>query len=88
MDRGAVVFEVPKADEERYFVNAADLLLRVKDDPDRLAVPFAENADGEPVSIDFSSSDTPHLLIAGTTGAGKSVALETILHGLRKQLGR
>lgn len=82
VDRGAVVFEVPKADEDRYFVNAGDLLSRVQGDPESLAVPFAEDADGEPVEINFSSSDTPHLLIAGATGAGKSVALETILHGL------
>ena len=34
------------------------------------------------VPIDLSNTNSPHLLIAGTTGSGKSVALETILRGM------
>jgi DNA phosphorothioation-dependent restriction protein DptH len=34
------------------------------------------------VFVDFSSADTPHLLIAGQTGSGKSVVLEALLRGL------
>ena len=82
VDHGAVVFEVPKDDADRYFVDASDLMERLVDTPDTLSVPIGEDVHGDPVTIDFSSSDTPHLLIAGQTGSGKSVALEVILRGL------
>ena len=82
VDRGAVVFEVPKEDADRYFVDAAELMARSADEPDSLSVPIGEDVHGNPVIVDFSSSDTPHLLIAGQTGSGKSVALEAILRGL------
>jgi S-DNA-T family DNA segregation ATPase FtsK/SpoIIIE len=82
VDRGAVVFEVPKEPADRYFVTAQSLWTAVSDDPDALSVPIGEDIEGQPVSIDFSSADTPHLLIAGQTGSGKSVALEAILAGL------
>jgi hypothetical protein len=81
VDRGAVVIEVPKEDNDRYYVPAASLWARSKDDPDSLSVPIGEDIQGDVVELDFSSSETPHLLIAGQTGAGKSVALETILEG-------
>lgn len=83
IDLGAVVFEVPKRPDERYYVNAEDLWARIGKWPtDRLETIVGENVSGEPVSIDFSSSETPHLLIGGITGSGKSVALETLLIGL------
>jgi hypothetical protein len=82
VDRGAVVFEVPKDDDDRYFVDSATLLADVPDDPDVLSVPLGEDIQGKPVVLDFSSSDTPHLLVAGQTGSGKSVALEAMLRGL------
>ncbi len=88
LDRGAVVFEVPKQDDERYDVDAETLWARSEPFSDRLTVPVGEDIAGDVVSIDFSSSDTPHLLIAGTTGSGKSVALEErLLQGLCRQYG-
>jgi S-DNA-T family DNA segregation ATPase FtsK/SpoIIIE len=81
-DRGAVVFEVPKLDEERYDVDAEILWERTSVPESELAVPIGEDIGGRAVVVNFSSSDSPHLLVAGTTGSGKSVALETILRGL------
>ncbi len=49
VDRGAVVFEVPKDDDDRYFVDFADLLTRTRDDPENLAVPIGEDVHGNPV---------------------------------------
>ena len=83
IDSGAVVFEVPKRPEQRYYVDADELWSRIEEWPsDRLSVVIGEDVTGAPVWIDFSSSDTPHLLIGGITGSGKSVALETLLLGL------
>ena len=82
VDRGAVVIEVPKEDPDRYYVDAHDLWSAYLPPDSALAVPLGEDIEGNPVILDFSSSDTPHLLIAGQTGSGKSVALEAILGGL------
>lgn len=82
LDRGTIVFEIPKAPEERYSVSASALWARCPVPNDRLTVPIGEDIAGGPVSLEFSSPDSPHLLVAGTTGSGKSVALETLLRGL------
>lgn len=83
VDRGSIVVEVPKIDDERYGVDAVQLWERVGDWPnDRLWTPIGEDIGGEAVPIDLSDTNSPHLLIAGTTGSGKSVALETILRGM------
>ena len=80
-DSGSVVIDVPKTDGERFFVDAK--LLWGKWSPSSgLEVPIGITQLKEVVTIDFSSSNTPHLLIGGTTGSGKSEALNTILTGL------
>jgi DNA segregation ATPase FtsK/SpoIIIE-like protein len=76
------VIEVPKLPAERYDVLAESLWERAAWPADELYAPIGEDIAGEVVGINFSSSMTPHLLIAGTTGSGKSVALEAILAGL------
>jgi hypothetical protein len=81
-DLGNVVIEVPKLPEERYDVVAESLWKRASWPADQLYAPIGEDITGGVVGINFSSSMTPHLLIAGTTGSGKSVALESILAGL------
>jgi S-DNA-T family DNA segregation ATPase FtsK/SpoIIIE len=45
------------------------------------AVPLGIGADGAPVCLDLVR-DGPHLLVAGTTGSGKSELLQTLLLGL------
>jgi S-DNA-T family DNA segregation ATPase FtsK/SpoIIIE len=82
LDRGTIVFEVPKSSDERYPVDARELWSRCPVQLGRLEVPIGEDISGHPIQLEFSSPDSPHLLVAGTTGSGKSVALETILRGL------
>ncbi|MGW1670652.1 FtsK/SpoIIIE domain-containing protein [Streptomyces sp. NPDC002324] len=81
-DRGSVLFEIPKIDDEKYGVDAKALWQRCPADPESLIAPLGADIEGNPVTVDLSSADSPHLLVAGTTGSGKSVALDTILKGL------
>ena len=48
-----------------------------------LLIPLGRNVTGEPVSLDISQM--PHLLIAGTTGSGKSVCMAAIATALLMQ---
>jgi len=48
------------------------------DDGDRLETALGCGVDGEPVVVDLAS-DGPHMLLAGTTGAGKSELLRAIV---------
>lgn len=84
IDRGFVTVDVPKREEQRYFVDAAETWARWKRPSDALAVPIGEDRFGRIVEVNFSSSNSPHLLVAGTTGSGKSEALNTILFGLTR----
>lgn len=42
-------------------------------------LPFATGVEGEPV--EFDPGESPHVLMAGTTGSGKSVLLQNVLYG-------
>jgi len=79
---GNIVVDVPKKDEERYYVNAKDLWDYWLPIEGSLAVPLGLDQYKNIVDINFSSHNAPHLLIGGTTGSGKSEALNTILYGL------
>jgi hypothetical protein len=81
-DRGAVVFEIPKVEDEKYGVPTTTLWQLCPVISNDLIAPVGADIAGTPVEIHFSSPDSPHLLVAGTTGSGKSVALDTILKGL------
>ncbi|MEV7908461.1 FtsK/SpoIIIE domain-containing protein, partial [Streptomyces anulatus] len=72
-DRGSVLFEIPKIDDEKYGVDAKALWQQCPVDPESLIAPLGADIEGNPVTIDLSSADSPHLLVAGTTGSGKSV---------------
>ncbi|MGP5048091.1 FtsK/SpoIIIE domain-containing protein [Glutamicibacter ardleyensis] len=43
-------------------------------------LPFATGVDGEPIELNLE--DSPHLLIAGTTGGGKSVLLQALIYSV------
>jgi DNA segregation ATPase FtsK/SpoIIIE, S-DNA-T family len=82
IDKGNVVIEVPKVESERYFVTAQQLWSAWIKPQDQLACPIGVDQRGSVKEFVFSSSNSPHLLIGGTTGSGKSEALNTILAGL------
>ena len=82
MHLGCVNIDVPKLSHERYYVKAQELWEKWRRPIDGLAVPIGINQRKEIIDIIFSDADSPHLLIGGTTGGGKSEALNTILRGL------
>lgn len=84
IDRGFVTIDVPKQPQQRYFVDAGETWTRWARPENALTVPIGEDQFGNLVELNFSSSNSPHLLVAGTTGSGKSEALNTILFGLVK----
>jgi hypothetical protein len=78
---GNVLLSAPKSDSDRYFVDASAMWDAWSRPSEGFAIPLGEDIRGETVDIDFASSNSPHVLIAGVTGSGKSEALLTILHG-------
>lgn len=50
-----------------------------------LALPLGRNTAGHPVAMDLTKA--PHLLIAGATGSGKSVCINTVITGLLMKHG-
>ena len=72
--KSAIGIEVPNRDRE--LVTLGDILGRVdKDDGHPLTVALGKDIGGEPVLANLT--DMPHVLIAGSTGSGKALALDT-----------
>lgn len=81
---GNILINVPKPDSERYFVDATEMWSKWTQTGSGFVLPIGEDISGNIVSIDMASSNSPHVLIAGVTGSGKSEALLTMLHGATK----
>jgi S-DNA-T family DNA segregation ATPase FtsK/SpoIIIE len=75
--RNAIGIELPNARRETVYLR--DLLASAEYEKASQAVPMAlgENIGGEPYIADLSKM--PHLLIAGTTGSGKSVGVNAMI---------
>ena len=71
-----VGIEIPNA--KRQNVNLGDVLPYVQGGPLELAI--GRDAEGQPIVADLAKM--PHLLIAGTTGSGKSVMINSIIVAL------
>src|SRR3984885_4319941 len=76
--RNAIVIELPNAHREKVYLRE---LLSVKDESvAEMPLCLGKNIGGESIIIDLAR--TPHMLIAGTTGSGKSVAINTMILSL------
>lgn len=75
--RHTIGIEVPNSHRET--VRIKDLVVRAGNTPQRMYVPLflGKSSSGEVLVADLASM--PHLLIAGTTGSGKSVCINTII---------
>jgi S-DNA-T family DNA segregation ATPase FtsK/SpoIIIE len=78
--KSAIGVEIPNRDRE--LVTLGDILgpLGTKDDLHPLTVALGKDIGGEPVLANLT--DMPHVLIAGATGAGKSVCLNVLVTSL------
>jgi S-DNA-T family DNA segregation ATPase FtsK/SpoIIIE len=79
-NKDTIGVEVPNA--HRLVVRLKEIVLAAKEASDRMGLPLflGKDATGDPLVKDLAGM--PHLLIAGTTGSGKSVCLNTIIMSL------
>jgi S-DNA-T family DNA segregation ATPase FtsK/SpoIIIE len=76
--RNAIGIELPNVHREKVYLRE---LLTAKDESHaKLPLCLGKNIGGESIIIDLAR--TPHMLIAGTTGSGKSVAINTMILSL------
>lgn len=75
-DLGFFVVEVPLPTELRQTVAFREI---ASAPGAGLATPLGISAMGRPFGVDLSQPESPHVMIAGTTGCGKTVALRTLL---------
>jgi S-DNA-T family DNA segregation ATPase FtsK/SpoIIIE len=78
--RNAIGIELPNAHREKVYLRE---LLSVKEGNEtvaKLPLCLGKNIGGESIIVDLARM--PHLLIAGTTGSGKSVAINTMILSL------
>jgi S-DNA-T family DNA segregation ATPase FtsK/SpoIIIE len=76
--KSAIGVEIPNA--EASLVNARSVLTKVTDSKMELPMAFGKTISGEVYITDLSKM--PHLLIAGSTGSGKSVGINMIISSL------
>ena len=75
--KSTIGIEVPNA--QRRTVRISELITQKAYDKKLMALPFFLGMDAEGNAIVEDLARMPHLLIAGTTGSGKSVCINTIL---------
>ena len=75
-----VGIELPNASRENVYLSEILNNLEFKKKEIKLPIALGKNISGSPIVGDLASM--PHLLIAGTTGSGKSVCINTIILSL------
>ena len=82
--RNAIGIELPNPTREKVYFREQLSTDEYADTAAKLPLCLGKTIGGEPVIVDLSRM--PHLLIAGTTGSGKSVAINTMLLSLLYKL--
>ena len=78
--KSTVGIEIPNSKRENVFLNEIIADEKFNKKETKLPIALGKNISGLPLVEDLSSM--PHLLIAGTTGSGKSVCINTIILSL------
>lgn len=75
--RGTVGIEVPNSEHATVYVREILMSTEFRDSKSKLTIALGKEISGLPFVTDLSAM--PHLLIAGATGSGKSVALNAMI---------
>ena len=78
--RNAIGIELPNAHREKVYLRELLIAKESTKSVAKLPLCLGKTIGGDPVIIDLAR--TPHMLIAGTTGSGKSVAINTMILSL------
>jgi len=78
--RHTIGVEVPNSEKER--VRMKDMLRLAGNRPGGMAVPLFLGKDSSGEALVEDLSVMPHLLIAGTTGSGKSICINSVIAGI------
>jgi len=82
--RNVIGIELPNARRETVYLREILEADSYRESGGKLAIALGKDISGSPVSVDLARM--PHLLIAGTTGSGKSVAVNTMILSLLYRL--
>ena len=78
--RNAIGIELPNARRETVYLREILASRDFEQSKLKLALALGKNINGEAVTVDIAKM--PHVLVAGTTGSGKSVAINTMILSL------